>query len=212
MPNITGPALTFPSRSFPTNQAGAPGGIVGELLVSKTLGKYSTLVKSGKVFYTSAIITAPVIFSTAAQLGPMIWNKPGSGVDAHILAVCCSEPSTATTVGGAIGLAMNSTQSTAPTTATSIVAVNAYSGGGTSQMAGVFSTATVLVTNPAPIFLPLIGVAGAAITVGNTITAAVADVEGLAICGPGTVAYVCASGTLSSGVMTIGLVWAELPV
>ena len=211
MPNVTGSALSFPTRSFPGAQAGVPTGVVGELTISELLGRYSTLVKAGKVFYTSASITAPVIFSTAAQLGPMLWNKPSSGLDAHIIGVACAEPSTATTVGGAIGLVTN-VQPSAPTTATAITAVNAYSGAGTSGMAGVFSTATVLVTNPAPIFLPLIGVAGAAITVGNTVTTTWADVGGLIVVAPGSVGYVCASTTLTTGVMVIGLVWAELSV
>ncbi len=210
MPGISGPALGFPTRSFPA-MSGAPGGVVGELAISELLGRYSTLAKSQKLFYTSAIITAPVIFSTAGQLGPMLWNKPGSGVDAHILAVTCSEPSTATAVPGAIGFATN-VQPSAPTTATSIVAVNGYASGSASQMAGVFSTATVLVTNPVPIFLPLIGVAGAAITVGNSVTTSWADVGGLSIVAPGTVGYVCASATLTAAVLTIGLVWCELPV
>ena len=38
---------------------------MGELSMSELLGKYATLTKAGKVFYTSVIITAPVIFSTA---------------------------------------------------------------------------------------------------------------------------------------------------
>lgn len=211
MPNITGPSLSFPSRSFPGQQAGAPSGVAGELLLSELLGKYSTLVKSGKVFYTSASVTAPVIFSTAAQLGPMLWNKPGSGIDAHIIGVAVGEPSTATTVAGSIGLSTN-VQPSAPTTATAITAVNAYSSGGASQMAGVFSTATVLVTNPVPIYLPLIGVAGAAITVGNTVTTSFLDIGGLVVVGPGSVGYVCAGGTLTTGVFQLGLVWAELNV
>jgi hypothetical protein len=211
MPNITGPSLSFPTKSFPSNQAGAPAGLVGELTLSELLGKYSTLVKAQKVFYTSAQITAPVIFSTAAQKGPMLWNKPGAAIDAHILGIAVGEPGTATTVAGSIGLSTN-VQPSAPTTATSITAVNAYASGSTSQLAGVFSTATVLVTNPVPIYLPLIGVAGAAITVGNTVTATWADVGGLIVVAPGTVGYVCSDATLTTGVFQIGIVWSELPV
>ncbi len=92
------------------------------------------------MFYTSAIITAPVIFSTAGQLGPMIWNRPGSGLDAHILAVGVGSPTTASSVAGAISYASN-TQATVPTSATALVTMNAYSGGGVSGMGGVFSTA-----------------------------------------------------------------------
>ncbi len=209
MPFVVAPPLTFPTKAFPGAQSGVSSGVAGELLISELLGKYATLVKAQKVFYTSAIITAPVVFSTAGQLGPMIWNKPGSGLDAHILAVACSEPSTATAVGGAIGYA-SAVQPTAPTSPTAIVAVNAYAGGGPSQMAAINSGGTVIVL-PAPIFLPLIGVAGAAITVGNTVTTGWADVGGSLIVGPGNCGYICASGTLTAAVMTIAILWAELP-
>ena len=142
MPNITGPSLTLPTRSFPVNQAGSPAATMGELSMSELVGRYATLTKLGKVFYTSAIITAPVIFSTAAQLGPMLWNRPGSGVDAHILGVGVGSPTTASTVAGAISYASN-TQATVPTTATALTVMNAYAGGGVSSMGGVFSTATI---------------------------------------------------------------------
>ena len=208
MPNITGPTISFPTRAFPVQQAGAPFGIAGELLLSALVGKYATLVKSGKVFYTSAIITAPVIFSTAAQLGPMLWNKPGSGVDAHVLAVGVSSPTTASTVAGAISYASN-IQATVPTTATALTVMNAYSSGGVSAMGGVFSTATILVA-PTNVPFPLIAVNTGAIT-----TAAVplnyVDVGGMFQVAPGSIGYICGNATLTAGVFTIGLLWAELP-
>jgi hypothetical protein len=207
MPAIQGPALSFPTRAFPA-MSNAPGGAMGELAVSELLGRYATLVKAQKVYYTSAIITAPVIFSTAAQLGPMLWNKPGSGLDAHILGIGVGQPTTASTVNGALGWA-SAVQPTAPTTPTAIVAVNAYAGGGPSQMAAINSTATVIVL-PAPIFLPLTGVNTGAVTT-QAVSSSWVDVSGGLIVGPGNVGYVCASATLSSGVFTIGLLWAELP-
>lgn len=208
MPNITAPALSFPSRSFPTQQAGAPVGVVGELSVSELLGKYATLAKSQKLFYTSAIITAPVIFSTAGQLGPMLWNRPASGVDAHILAVSVGSPTVATAVAGSIGYASN-VQPTAPTSPTAIVAVNAYAGGGPSAMGAVNSGGTVIVL-PTPIFFPMIGVNTGAITTG-VLTASYFDIGGALIIGPGNVGYICTSATMTSGVFTIGILWAELP-
>ncbi len=208
MPNITGPSLSFPGKSFPVNQAGAPAGINGEMLWSELVGKYSTLVKSQKVFYTSAIITAPVIFSTATQLGPMLWNKPGSQVDAHILAVGVSSPTTATTVAGAISYASN-VQATVPTTATALTVMNAYSGGGPSAMGGVFSTATILVA-PTNVPFPLIACNTGAITTG-VLTSNYFDVGGMFVVGPGNVGYICGNATLTAGVFTIGLLWCELP-
>lgn len=208
MPNISAPAFALPLRAFPTQQAGVPAGVVGELTFSEVLAKYATLVKLQKVFYTSAIITAPVIFSTAAQLGPMLWNRPASGLDAHILAIGVGQPTTASTVAGALGWASN-VQATAPTSPTAITAVNAYAGGGPSTMGGVFSGGTVIVL-PTPIFLPLTGVNTGAVTT-QGVSSSFIDVGGALIVGPGNVGYVCSSATLSSGVFTIGLLWAELP-
>lgn len=209
MPNITAPALSFPAKSFPTQQSGAPTGIAGELMISELVGKYATLVKSGRVFYTSAIITAPVIFSTAAQLGPMLWNRPGSSVDAHILAVSVGSPTTASTVAGAISYASN-TQATVPTTATALTVMNAYSTGGVSQMGGVFSTATILVA-PTNVPFPLVAVNTGAITTG-ALTTNYFDCGGAFQVAPGSVGYICGNATLTAGVFTIGLLWAELPV
>jgi hypothetical protein len=209
MPNISAPALSFPNKAFPAQQSGAPTGIIGDLLFSEVMPKYATLAKSQKVFYVSATVTAPVIFSTAAQLGPMLWNRPGSGVDAHLLAVCLSSPTTAATVAGAIGWASNA-QTTAPTTpGTALVAVNAYAGGGASQMGFIGSTGTVLIL-PVPIFMPLIAVNTGAVSV-NGISQNWLDVGGALIVGPGTVGYICGSATLSTMVLQVGIVWAELP-
>lgn len=208
MPNITGPTVAFPGAAFPTQQSGAPFGIAGELLVSELSGKYATLVKSKRVFYTSAIITAPVIFSTAAQLGPMIWNRPGSGVDAHILMVSVGSPTTASTVAGAISYASN-IQATVPTTATALTVMNAYSSGGVSSMGGVFSTATILVA-PTNVPFPLVAVNTGAITTG-ALTTNIVDVGGALQVAPGSIGYICGNATLTAGVFTIGILWAELP-
>ncbi len=208
MPNITAPAFSLPAKSSPTQQAGTPAGVMGELSMSELLGKYATLTKAGKVFYTSAIITAPVIFSTAGQLGPMLWNRPGSGVDAHILGVGVSSPTTASGVAGAISYASN-TQATVPTTATSLTVMNAYAGGAASAMGGVFSTATILVA-PTNVPFPLVAVNTGAITTG-ALTQCFVDLGGVFQVSQGSIGYICANATLTSGVFTIGLLWAELP-
>ena len=208
MPVITSPTLAFPMESFPSNSGGSPSGVVGELLFTELLGKYATLVKSKRVFYTSAIITAPVIFSTAAQLGPMIWNRPGSGLDAHILAVSVGSPTVATTVAGALSYASN-TQPTVPTTATALTTVNAYAGGPPSGMAGVFSTATILVA-PANVPFPLVACNTGAITTG-VLTSNYVDLGGMFQIGEGGIGYICGNATLTAGVFTIGRLWAELP-
>ena len=213
MPNITGPALSFPAKSFPTQQAGAPMASLGELGMGALVGRYGTLVKAGKVFYTSAIVTSPVTFSTAGQLGPILWNKPGSNIDAFILGISVGSPTVATSVSGGIGWASN-VQSTQPTaTNTAITAVNAYAGGGVSQLALVATNSGGAVgVLPVAIFLPMVGVNTGAITTQVLGTSGYVDVAGMLAIGPGNVGYVCANSTLTSGVFTLGVMWAELAV
>ncbi len=102
MPNITAPALTFPTKSFPGAQAGVPAGVLGELVFSEILPKYATLAKAQKMYYASiTYATAPASFLTAAQFGPVLWNSSGSNIDAYLLAVGISNLTTANTGGGA---------------------------------------------------------------------------------------------------------------
>lgn len=215
MPNITGQGLSIPTASFPGgNSAGVPTGIAAELLGSRLLARYSTLVKAGKVYYASLAVAAPgpVIFSSGTnQAGPVIWNKPSSNVDAHILGVLVGSPTVAYDVAGAIGFA-TTVQSTQPAGASIAVVTsnNCLAGGGRSQMGGIFNLA-VLTVLPAPTFLPLAGVTTGAISTRNTGGTGYIDTGGFPIIAPGFAGYVCASATQTNTVVTLGLVWAELP-
>ena len=211
MANIQTTPLTFPARSQVSgNPNGVPSGFLGELLISELLGKYATLVKAGKVFHAMATVTAPVIYSTAAGTGgPLIWNKPTSGVDAHILGISFGGLSTASTVAGALGISGAAGQVIAPTATTAIDALgNALIGGPASALGGVYRVGTP--TNPGTQFLPLIAVGTGAITAVE-IEPSFVELGGLAIVPPGSWAAVAGSSTLTGGVLQIGLVWAELP-
>ena len=76
-------------------------------------------------------------------------------------------------------------------------------------MGGVFSTATILVA-PTNVPFPLIAVNTGAITTG-ALTQCFVDVGGMFIVAPSSIGYVCGNATLTAGVFTIGLIWAELP-
>ncbi len=208
MPNVTAPALTIPNKAFPGSTGGVPSGIVGELLFSQVMLKYATLVKAGKVQTAYATMTAPVIFSTAAASGgPLIWNRPGSNVDAHILAVSVAGV-VASGVAGSIGLAGSVGQAIAPSSTTAIDGSgNALVGGPASAMGGVFRLGTV--ANAAGFFAPLFNV-------GTTATSAMfgpsfIDVGGAMVVPPGNCGFVAASATLTSCQVSIALIWAEVP-
>lgn len=210
MPPITGPGLSFPTAAQSGGSlAGAPLGFLNETLVSELMAKYSTLVKAGKVFSAYATLTAPVIFSTAAGTGgPLLWNKPSSKIDAHILAMGFSS-SVVTTVAGGIGLAAGVGQTIAPTTTTAIDAQgNMYVGGPASGLGGIFRVGTP--TNAASQFFPVAQFHTGALTV-DTTGLTWMDIAGLMVIAPGTWGSPAATATLTTLQVAVGLIWAELP-
>lgn len=192
------------------NTNALPSGLLGELVISEVLGKYSTLVKQGVVFSAYASLTAPVIFSTAAGTGgPLIWNKPSSGVDAHILAISFGALSTATSVAGSLGFTGAAGQAIAPTATTAIDATgNMFVGGASSKMGGIYRIGTP--SNPGSQYVPVLAVGTGAITV-IEVSPSWTDIGGGFIIPPGTWGAIAASATLTAGVLGVGIIWAELP-
>jgi hypothetical protein len=212
MPLTQTSGLGFPAKNQigSPNATGVPGGMVGELVFSELIARYATLVKAGKVFSAYALVTAPVIFSTAAGTGgPLIWNRPSSGVDAHILGASFGGLSTAATAAGAVGLTGNGGQTVVPTTTTAIDGIqNMLVGGPSTQMGGVFRVGTV--ANAGAGFFPLIAVGTGAITILAAAPSWV-DVGGGFIIPPNSWGSLAGNVTLTAGVMALGLLWAELP-
>lgn len=211
MPLFQGTPLQLPSAAQRSgNNVGFPAGFVGELVVSEFLAKYATLVKAGVVFSAYAALTAPVIYTTAAGTGgPLIWNKPGSGLDAHVLAVSFGSLSAATSVAGSLGLTGNSGQNVAPTATTAIDATGSmYVGGSATGMGGVYRVGTP--ANAGAQYFPLVAVGTGAITI-KIIDPAWVDVGGAFIIPPGAWGSIAANATLTAGVVGVGMIWAELP-
>lgn len=211
MPNLTTAPLAFPARSKlgDGTQLGVPSGIVSDLLVSPLMGRYATLCKAGVLQVAYATLTAPVIFSTAAGTGgPLIWNKPSSVVDAHILAVGFST-SVVTTVAGGLGFTGNGGQSVAPGTTTAIDSFgNPYIGGASSKMGGIYRIGTP--SNAGGFFFPFAQFHTGALTVDNTGLTWI-DVGGAIVIPPGCWGSVAGSATLTTLQVQMALLWAELP-
>lgn len=205
----TGP-LSLPARALQAgNAVGVPSGFLGELVTSQIFPKYSSLGKLGALFCAYATLTAPVIFTTAAGTGgPLLWNKPNSGIDAHVLAVGFST-SVVTTVAGGLGFTGNAGQTVAPTATTAIDASGStLIGGPVTQLGGVYRVGTV--ANAGNIFLPFAQFHTGALTVDNTgITWQ--DIDGGIIIPPGSWGSPAGTATLSTLQIQVGLLWAELP-
>lgn len=204
MPNVTGPALTLPAKSFPGAAGGSPSGILGEMLFSSLSPAYSTLVKSGKVRYGYATLTAPVIYTTAAGTGgPILFNPAGSGVDAHVIAVAALTV-VASAVAGGLGFTGNVGGNSATTAIDA--SGNALSGGGGGAV-NVYRVATP--SNAGNFFMPILQVDTGALTV-SSMTPAWTVIDGGFVIPPGTWGGLAASATLTTAQLSVGLVWAEL--
>ena len=209
MPNITGPGLSFPAKwQSGGSSSGSPLGGLNEILVSELLGRYATLVKEGVVYSAFAIVTAPVIYTTAAGTGgPLLWNKPGSALDAHILAIGIGV-TVVTTVAAALGFTGNGGQTSAPTSTTAIDASGNVQIGGPLSSLNVYRVGTP--TNAGNIFVPFGHLHTGALTA-DTFGLGWFDVGGLIQVSPGNWASVAASATATTAACQIGMVWAELP-
>lgn len=208
MPYIQASQINLQQANPFGNQVAIPSGQFGELVISELLPRYSTLSKKGQLFCAYATLTAPVIYTTAAGTGgPLLWNKPNSGFDAHILAVGFSS-SVVTTVAGGLGLTGNSGQNTAPSSTTAIDASGPlYIGGANTALGGVYRVGTV--TNAGNVFFPLAQFHTGALT-SDTTGVTWIDVGGAFVIPQGAWGGIAATATLTTLAVQVGIIWAEL--
>lgn len=163
----------------------------------------------GACFSAHAIVTAPVIYTTAAGTGgPLLYNGTATdhtGVTAFLLAVSYGL-TVASTVSGAIGITGGTT--TAPSSTTAIDSTANLHIGGQASKCTAFRVGTVSAAGT--FFIPTGHVHTGAITV-DTDDDNWVHLGGVIEVPPGSFAAVSASATLSSAVMQIGLIWMELP-
>ena len=187
----------------------AAAGNQNETLVSELHGRYYTQAYRGNLFVAQAIVTAPVIYSTAAGTGgPLIWNPPGSGV--NVIPVACGFGVTVvTTVAAALGLTGNTGQTLAPSSATAIDGRSSAVIGSATSKSTPYRIGTV--TNAGGFLLPFADLHTGALTV-DTGTLKWVDLGGVLICPPGSWMSVATSATATTTVAQIALVYEEVAI
>jgi hypothetical protein len=179
----------------------------GSLAVSEIQGRYYENTYRKNTFMARAIVTAPVIFSTAAGTGgPFIWN--GSTNNVVILALGFGQ-TVSSTVAAAIGLTGGTGQTVVPTATTAIDSlINTFLGG---PLPGSSAYRVATPTAAGSFFLPLADMDTGALTTGvggfNWI-----ELAGCLIVPPNAWASLAASATATTLVIQVGLVYAEVPV
>lgn len=181
----------------------------GERIVSELHGRFFENTRKGHVFMAQAIVTAPVIFSTAAGTGgPLIWNPPLSGVNVAILAVTFGI-TTVTTVAAALGLTGNNGQTAAPGSTTAIDGRANLLIGGPQSASTPYRIGTP--SSAGGFLLPFAGLHTGALTVDNGLVGFV-DIGGAFIIPPGAWGSIAASATASTTVGTFAMIYEEVPV
>lgn len=183
-------------------------GPLADVIVSELMGRYYELARNGRLFMAHAIVTAPVIFSTAAGTGgPLIWNG-GSKTNVVPLVVGFGV-TVVTTAAAALGLTGNTGQNVAPTTTTAIDSRANLMLGGPASAATPYRIGTP--NTAGNFFLPFAHVHTGALTVDTTGIQWV-DVGGAVVVPPGGWVSVAASATATTLVASLMMIYAEVPV
>jgi hypothetical protein len=176
-------------------------------LVVEINGRLYESAYNGRVFNGGAIVTAPVIFSTAAGTGGPILYNGGTSTNAVLLKVGIST-SVVTTVAGGVGLTGGTSIPLTSTTAADFGPKNNFMGGA-APLCSIFRVGTPV--GAGGFFVPLLAVHTGALTVDTTDTAWF-DIEGGFVVPPTGWISLAGSATLSTLVMQASFVWAEVPV
>jgi hypothetical protein len=179
----------------------------GAAVVSQAQPRYFEMANRGNIFTAHAIVTAPVIYTTAAGTGgPLLWNS--STTHKMVILAAGWGLSTASAAGGILGLTGGTGQTSAPGSTTAVDSVKNCYLGGAAPAATVYRVGTPSAAGN--FFHPLGDVHTGAITTepGNIHWV---DLGGMFVVPQyGWISF-AASATLTSAVMNLGLVWAEIP-
>ena len=200
--------IVGPQTNGDSQKVTARGGKGGDQIVSQLMARYYEQCYRGNLFTAHAIVTAPVIYTTAAGTGgPLIWNG-SSSVNVVLLAVTFGV-TVVTTVAAALGITGNNGQPTAPGTTTAIDSNRNLKIGGPLPLSTAYRIGTP--SSAGNFFLPFGHLHTGALTVDNFGVTFI-DLGGCVIIPPQCWASVAASATASTTVASIGLVYTEVPV
>lgn len=179
----------------------------GEVVVSELHGRYYENAYRGNIFMAQAIVTAPVIYSTAGGTGgPLLWNGT-STVNAEILAVGWGV-STVSTVAAAIGLTGGAGQTSAPSSTTAIDGRSSTLMGGPTSACTPYRVGTVTTAGTFLIPFGQLNTGALTTTPGQMNWV---DLGGMIVVPQFGWVSVAASATASTTVMTATLIWVETP-
>lgn len=179
----------------------------GSAVVSQAQPRYYEWANRGQIFTAHAIVTAPVIYTTAAGTGgPLLWN--GSTTHKAVILAVGLGTSVVTTVAATLGLTGGTGQTTAPSSTTAVDSVKNTYLGGAAPAISAYRVGTVSAAGN--FFHPIAQVHTGALTVDTTGMFWI-DIGGLFVVPQyGWISW-AASATASTLVTNLGIIWAEVP-
>lgn len=178
----------------------------GALIGNDLHGRYYEQASRGNIYMAHAIVTAPVIYTTAAGTGGPLLHNTSNLVKASILAVGWGI-STVTTVAAILGLTGGSGQTAAMGSTTAVDSVKStYIGGGAP---GVTAYRVGTPTTAGNFFFPLGDLHTGALTTESGGMRWV-DVGGLFVLPQYSWISFAASATASTTVGNFGIIWEEI--
>ena len=171
---------------------------------------YYQLARAGQLFVATAVVTAPVKWTTAAGMGgPLLWNNTGNaaGGGSRVMAAIIGVGVGWTTAPGAtgqLGLTWGSGQTSAPTSTTAIDGVANMYPGGSAPLCNTYRIGTV--ANAGVPFLATHSVS----TANGPATSTFETFDGMVQIPPGSWVSVAGAAAIATMVATISLVWAEI--
>jgi len=171
--------------------------------------KYKEAALAGRLFFSYCAARATSV-PTTAQIGNIVYNPPGSGVNLVMLQWNVQvQVTSATTLGLTFGVSQQATRPTTVTAADATGCTLLNPPTFTKGMAEAYAIATII-TAPTPVHLLMHNTA-AINTVG--VDSIKGDFEGMYIVPPGNVAAISAiTAAVTAAGMTSTLLWEEAPV
>ena len=179
-------------------------------LSDEVRASYYDWAHRGSVFVAYSVVTAPVIWSTAAGTGgPLLWNNTAVS-DKQVNAVLLGLGVGITTASGAASaLGITGGPSTVPTSLTTVTAVKNCLIGGPAPRCNVYNVGTPSAAGT--FFVPTHAIGTGALNLA-ALGLTWVDLGGSIIVPSGNFASVAASATATSAVLDVALMWAEIPV
>jgi hypothetical protein len=205
--------LSIPSKAQSDgNPTGVPSGFWDELLVSKLMPDYYSLLKSGVVYVAVLSGGNPTSFTGGAGGTPLIglYNPANSGKDLVLLQTRIGVRTTGTAAAN-LDFVWWGGPSVLPT-GTATNPQNAYSLAKTGSAAVAFVNTAMTGSTAITVLYPAVSV-GQTIATTPTATAPTdsgADAKGLIVAAPGNLIALGAPATLTVAAIDVAVFWAEL--